>query len=79
MKRTTITINGLKKTLLDYKKNYITYDLILRMTGKNPKTAIYTVTFSKGYTGQSEGTLTPGEKVKLKDGMIFDAYYTGAA
>jgi hypothetical protein len=79
MKKLTINVNGSEKTLLDYKKKFITYEQVVRLTGRNPETTLYTVTFYKGYAPKSEGILTPGQKVRIKKGMVFNAYYTGNA
>jgi len=37
---------------------------------------VFTVTFRKGPRENPEGTLTPGESVEIKDGMIFDVTAT---
>jgi hypothetical protein len=37
---------------------------------------IYTVTYRKGDGHKPEGTLTEGERVKVKDGMIFNVTAT---
>jgi hypothetical protein len=42
-------------------------------TGPN---IVFTVTFRKGPLENPEGTLTPGETVEIKDGMIFDVTAT---
>jgi Multiubiquitin len=42
-------------------------------TGPN---IVFTVTFRKGPRENPEGTLTPGETVEIKDGMIFDVTAT---
>lgn len=36
----------------------------------------YTVSFSKGDDSKKEGTLTKGEDVKVKNGMVFNATRT---
>ena len=76
MKKLPIFVNGIEKILLDYEKKFISYELIVKMTGKNPAHALYTVTFFKGNT---QGTLIPGQSVRIKKGMVFNVYYTGAA
>ena len=42
-------------------------------TGPN---IIFTVTFRKGPRENPEGTMTPGQTVEIKDGMIFDVTAT---
>jgi hypothetical protein len=37
---------------------------------------VYTVTYRKGEGHKPEGTLTEGERVKVKDGMIFNVTAT---
>ena len=37
----------------------------------------YTVTYERGQGNKPEGTLSPGGKVKVKDGMIFHVSPTG--
>lgn len=40
---------------------------------------VVTVTYCKGPWGQYEGTLSPGQRVQLKDGMLFSVTDTGRA
>jgi Multiubiquitin len=35
-----------------------------------------TVRFSRGHDGHGSGTMTAGHHVKVKNGMVFDAYRT---
>ncbi len=42
-------------------------------TGPN---VIFTVTFKRGHGNKPEGTLTEGETVKVKEGMIFNVTAT---
>lgn len=35
-----------------------------------------TVEYSRGPHGHDSGSLTPGHKVEVKDGMVFDVYRT---
>lgn len=79
MKKLPITVNGSEKILLDYKKKYITYEEIIRLTGRSLNHTLYTVTYYKGYQSKSEGCLSPGQKVRIKKGMVFNAYFTGNA
>ena len=37
----------------------------------------YSVTYKRGHGNKPEGVLAPGEKVKVKDGMIFNVSQTG--
>ncbi|MFJ2967603.1 multiubiquitin domain-containing protein [Streptomyces collinus] len=36
----------------------------------------YTVRYSRGHHGRGTGSLTAGHSVKVKKGMVFDAYRT---
>ena len=57
----------------------ITYEEVVKLAfpelpyGKNTKT---TVTYRRGPRGNLEGTLKPGESIKIREGMIFSVTAT---
>jgi hypothetical protein len=75
-KEITIIVNGRKKTLI---KKEIKFEEIIALAFDNPPTGpnvLFTVTYRKGENNKPEGTMIPGEKIKLKDGMIFNVTAT---
>lgn len=75
-KTVTIIVNGRKKEVA---KEKISYEEIVDLAFDNnpPKGEfiVITVTYSKGEDGK-QGTLLPGQDVKVKDGMIFNVTAT---
>ncbi|MGI8516100.1 MAG: multiubiquitin domain-containing protein [Acidimicrobiia bacterium] len=75
-KTVTIIVNGEKKTV---DKDKLTFDEIVdlafnaRPTGEQ---MVFTVTYRRGDRDKPEGTLTEGQSVKVKDGMIFNVTAT---
>jgi hypothetical protein len=71
-KTVTIIVNGRPKEVTEKE---ITYEEIVNLAfDNNPPTGenvVITVTYSKG-EGHKEGSLLPGDSVKVKDGMIFN-------
>lgn len=72
----TIIVNGREKVVpkTDYSFSQIVglaYD-----TPQNGDNVTFTLTFRRGHGNKPEGTLTEGETVKLKDGMIFNVTAT---
>jgi hypothetical protein len=69
-----VVINGVKKTL---NATEITYQEIVALaaTGRN---AVHSVTYRARKEG-IQGILAPGEKVKLVEGMVFNAMVTDNA
>lgn len=71
-----IIVNGRRKL---WKENHITFEQVVSLAydGNPPQgeNIIFTVAYRRAH-GDSEGTLVPGESVKVKEGMIFDVAYT---
>jgi hypothetical protein len=76
VKTTTVVINA---TPYEVPGKEISYEQVVNLAYNNaPPTGEYiviTVTFSRGENGQ-EGTLLPGDRVKLKSKMVFDVSAT---
>jgi hypothetical protein len=72
----TIVINGQQKTV---EKEDLSFDEVVALafdpvpTGEN---VMFTITYRRGHGDKPEGTLTEGETVKVKEGMIFDVTAT---
>ncbi len=67
-----IYVNGQEKVVTT---KIISYDQIVALAFPNPPTGqdmLYTVGFEDGPHANPMGSLMPGGKVKVKDGMIFD-------
>jgi hypothetical protein len=68
----TIYVNGQAKTVTT---KTVTYEQIVKLAFPNPVTGpniIYTVGYEDGPHKNPSGSLMPGGKVYVKDGMIFD-------
>ena len=73
-KEFVIIINSRPKTV-DTKK--ITYEEVVTLaSAKNDDKTISTVTFERGEQGKSKGSLTGGDYVVVKDGMVFNVKTT---
>lgn len=67
-----IIVNAQQKTVMT---KTVTYEEIVKLAFPNPITGpniIYTVGYEDGPHENPSGSLMPGGKVKVKDGMIFD-------
>ncbi|BFU96780.1 MAG: hypothetical protein NTNFB02_35020 [Nitrospira sp.] len=72
----TIIVNGRKKEVATKELSYA--DIVNLAYDNNPPTGpniVITVTFKKG-EGDKQGTLLPGDTIKIKDGMIFNVTAT---
>jgi hypothetical protein len=70
----TIIVNARKKKVTD---DELTFEQIVALAfDPVPPNSFFTVTFSGGVHHQ-EGSLQPGQKVKIKDGMEFNVTETG--
>jgi hypothetical protein len=72
----TIIVNGRKKEVATKELSYV--DIVNLAYDNNPPTGpniVITVTFKKG-EGDKQGTLLPGDTIKIKDGMIFNVTAT---
>jgi hypothetical protein len=71
-KEYNIIVNGRPKV---HQGKWITFEQVVELafgaSGNDGRT-IYTITYSKGEDSKPKGTLTTGEKVRVKDGMIFN-------
>jgi hypothetical protein len=75
-KELTIIVNGRPK---EVPKEDITYDQVVALAFENPPTGdniLITITYRRGHGDKPEGSLTPGDSTKVKDGMIFDVTAT---
>jgi hypothetical protein len=76
-KTVTIIVNGRPKEVT---AKELTFEEIGNLAfDNNPPTGenvVITVTYSKGDASKHEGTLLPGESVKIKAGMVFNVTAT---
>lgn len=72
----TIFVNGRPRQV---EKAELAFEEVVRLAFPNatfgPDTE-YTVTYSKGHSNKPTGTLTVGQTVKVKEGMIFNVTET---
>lgn len=73
-KEVAIIINGREKK---WSKKEITFDEVVVLselpTGEN---TLFTMTYRRGEGNKPEGGLSPGDTVRVKDGMIFNVTAT---
>jgi hypothetical protein len=72
----TIIVNGREKVV---PKTDYTFSQIVELAYDTPPSGdnvTFTLTYRRGHGNKPEGTLTEGETVKLKDGMIFNVTAT---
>lgn len=75
-KETTIVVNGRQKTVAS---KTLTFDEVVALAFDNPPTGenvLFTITYQRGMGNKPEGSLTVGEEVKVKEGMIFNVTST---
>jgi hypothetical protein len=73
-----IIVNGREKVVNSNELSYL--DVVIMATGNTPEeNIIFTISFVRGTGNKPEGILSPGEKVPVKDGMIFNATITNNA
>jgi hypothetical protein len=76
-KTVTIIVNGRQK---EVNQKEISFQEVVNLAFDNaPPTGeniVITVTFSRGDEGRKEGSLLPGDKVKVKKDMVFDVTAT---
>ena len=73
----TIIVNGREHTLP--KKEELTFEEVVALAFPNDpggQFIVFTVTYRRGHGNKPEGMLSPGESVKVKDGMIFNVTRT---
>lgn len=75
-KTDTVVVNGVQKEVTTKE---LTFDQVVDLAF-NPRPTgqyiVFTVTYRRGHGEKPEGTLAPGESVKVKDGMIFNVTAT---
>ncbi len=72
----TIIVNAREKK---WSEKEISFEQVVKIAFPTPppgENIVYTVTYRKGEGHKPEGTLTEGEQVKVKDGMIFNVTAT---
>lgn len=75
-RQVTIIVNGRPRQV---DKTELSFEDIVRLAFPNPHFGPdyeYTVTYSKGHDPKKEGTLTAGQTIKVKDGMVFNVTET---
>lgn len=74
-KEYSIIINGRQVTTTEHK---LTYDQILQLAKipANGATTLFIITFERGPHGNSEGTISIGGNIVIKDGMVFNVSTT---
>jgi len=75
-KERTIIVNTREKIVT---AKEMSFDDIVRLAFENPPSGanmMFTIAYRRGEGNKPEGTLTSGESVKIKDGMIFDVTAT---
>ena len=65
-----IIVNGTSKK---WGEKEISFNQVVILAfGKIDPNARYTITYKRGHGDKPEGTLAPGDSVKVKEGMIFN-------
>ncbi len=75
-KEIVIVVNGREKTVTGKE---LTFAELVALAFDNPPTGeniVFTITYRRGHGEKPEGTLTDGESVKIKKGMIFNVTAT---
>ncbi len=71
-----IVVNGREYTV---PKEEITFEEVVGLAFDNPPSGpniVITVTYRRGQGDKPEGSLMPGQSVKVKDGMVFNVTAT---
>ena len=72
----TIVVNGRQKVV---SPRELSFSQIVALAFDNPPSGpniVFTITYRRGEGHKPEGTLTEGESVKIKEGMIFNVTAT---
>ena len=73
-KEYNIIVNGSTKV---WKEKEITFNQVVDLAlGKIDPNSRYTITYKRGHGNKPEGTMVPGDSVKVKEGMIFNVTST---
>lgn len=75
-KEFTIVVNAREKKLGEKEVSYQQIVELAFGSYIDNENTVYTVTYSKGDDSKKEGSLTKGQIVKIKDGMIFNVTRT---
>jgi hypothetical protein len=76
MHETTIIVNGREKIVTTKE---LSFSEIVALAFDPPPTGqniVFTITYRRGHGNKPEGSLTEGETVKVKEGMIFNVTAT---
>jgi hypothetical protein len=68
----TIIVNGQKKT---WPKKFISFDEIVKLafpTTPAGQNILFSVSYEDGPPSNPQGTMIVGDRVKIKDGMVFN-------
>ncbi|HKY09691.1 MAG TPA: multiubiquitin domain-containing protein, partial [Candidatus Binatia bacterium] len=74
--KVTIIVNGREK---EWAKKKISFEEVVAIAFPVPPAGqciVYTVTYHQGPPHRPEGTLTEGDSVKVRDGMVFNVRFT---
>ena len=75
-KEVTIVVNGTEHAV---EKDDLCFDDVIQLAYDNPpygENTLFSVTYRRGNGNKPDGSLTTGECVKAKEGMIFDVTAT---
>ena len=75
-KEYTIVVNGRQKVVT---VKELSFSDVVALAFDNPPTGpttVYTITYRRGHGDKPEGTLSEGQTVKIKEGMIFNVTAT---
>jgi hypothetical protein len=76
-----VIMNGMKIPIFSENIEY-TYDMLVEMSGTNPKILQTIAYFWRDPQQRSimcQGTVVPGQSVLVRDGMVFSVVHTGNA
>jgi len=73
---TSIIVNGRSRITTT---KTVSYEDVVKLAYENPPGHLLTVTFYRGPFRKSSGSLTPGESINVKDGMVFNVADTSGA
>jgi hypothetical protein len=70
-----VIVNARKKEVTTH---YLTFDEVVKLADEPPPapTTVYTITYRKGPHENPEGDLLQGQKVRVKNGMVFNVKRT---
>lgn len=74
--RTEIIVNGRKKTV---RENSLSFEELVALAFEKPpagENVSFVITYDRGPKQNPKGTMSPGQKVKIRDGMIFNVRHT---